>query len=279
MGVNRKWPTFFERWFDHDRAKQAREEGKGEKEDFVPWDDRISSKNEWPREGRRRYIDTCPRAPPEYRGLTRDHCEERWSLLSLINRPPTSPSFSSSCRGQIFHRVPVFPSIETSSASFSSTLLPFLLFPSLSLVLDRGIQQLSRRRKRLRERDQSSKRKREKTSTSSRRFLLLLSREVYGLGRVNWRESFVWKFSGRFLREVYLRDCLWGEANFATLPFLIGEIYQADYRKGVDVFDRSIFLYWFIGRLCLSLSQKFVINFKICSNLGKGRVVENLREF
>lgn len=161
----------------------------------------------------------------------------------------------------------------------SSTLLPFLLFPSLSLVLDRGIQQLSRRRKRLRERDQSSKRKREKTSTSSRRFLLLLSREVYGLGRVNWRESFVWKFSGRFLREVYLRDCLWGEANFATLPFLIGEIYQADYRKGVDVFDRSIFLYWFIGRLCLSLSQKFVINFKICSNLGKGRVVENLREF
>lgn len=236
-------------------------------------------KNEWPREGRRRYIDTCPRAPPEYRGLTRDHCEERWSLLSLINRPPTSPSFSSSCRGQIFHRVPVFPSIETSSASFSSTLLPFLLFPSLSLVLDRGIQQLSRRRKRLRERDQSSKRKREKTSTSSRRFLLLLSREVYGLGRVNWRESFVWKFSGRFLREVYLRDCLWGEANFATLPFLIGEIYQADYRKGVDVFDRSIFLYWFIGRLCLSLSQKFVINFEICSNLGKGRVVENLREF
>lgn len=85
-------------------------------------------KNEWPREGRRRYIDTCPRAPPEYRGLTRDHCEERWSLLSLINRPPTSPSFSSSCRGQIFHRVPVFPSIETSSPSFSSTLLPFLPF-------------------------------------------------------------------------------------------------------------------------------------------------------
>lgn len=92
-------------------------------------------KNEWPREGRRRYIDTCPRAPPEYRGLTRDHCEERWSLLSLINRPPTSPSFSSSCRGQIFHRVPVFPSIETSSPSFSSTLLPFLSFPSLLFLL------------------------------------------------------------------------------------------------------------------------------------------------
>lgn len=159
--------------------------------------------------------------------------------------------------------------------------LLYLLLPCFLpfLVLDRGIQQLSRRRKRLRERDQSSKRKREKTSTSSRRFLLLLSREVYGLGRVNWRESFVWKFSGRFLREVYLRDCLWGEANFATLLFLIGGIYQADYRKGVGVFDCSIFLYWFIGRLCLSLSQKFVINFKICSNLGKGRVVENLREF
>lgn len=36
MGVNRKWPTFFERWFDHDRAKGKRKEGKGEKEDFVP---------------------------------------------------------------------------------------------------------------------------------------------------------------------------------------------------------------------------------------------------
>lgn len=91
-------------------------------------------KNEWPREGRRRYIDTCPRAPPEYRGLTRDHCEERWSLLSLINRPPTSPSFSSSCRGQIFHRVPVFPSIETSSASPLPCFLSFssLLFPLFS---------------------------------------------------------------------------------------------------------------------------------------------------
>lgn len=44
MGVNRKWPTFFERWFDHDRAKGKRKEGKGEKEDFVPWDDRIGVK-------------------------------------------------------------------------------------------------------------------------------------------------------------------------------------------------------------------------------------------
>lgn len=54
MEVNRRWPTFFERWFDH--AEQARKESeerkKERKEDFSSrrqdrpeW---ISSKNEWP---------------------------------------------------------------------------------------------------------------------------------------------------------------------------------------------------------------------------------------
>lgn len=124
-------------------------------------------------------------------------------------------------------------------------LLYLHLLPSLPLVVDRGIQQLSRGGNVCENATSpvSSKRKREdvhffETFPPSS----WLSSRSLRVGLIGGNRSFG-NFLDGFLRQVYLRDCLWGKlCDSSWLAGFIKRIIE-----GVGVFVCSIFLYWFIG--------------------------------
>lgn len=154
------------------RSRETSAKGKWKKKEkrgkIFPWEEDRTRSSKIPvkmnghllaRRGRRRYIDTCPRAPPEYR-VPWLNARPLWRKMKfVISHQPASTTdfaflFIISFPVQIFHRVPVFPPplhlgkfLLDHRLLYLTCFLPSFL-PFLSLLWTEGPTTFERRRTR-----------------------------------------------------------------------------------------------------------------------------------